>query len=665
MKINWLCIFSVCLILGSSQLYGQEQIDNWENFPADSSIKTLQTFKDIFKSKAAENLNDDEKTAFLKKGIAAATTLEATDEIISFSQMLGEHYNAIDSFSQAISAFEVPIDIAPDTITIARAYNRLGYMYFTVGDYRKSLEHYFKSVKYGKLLHKGWETYPYGNITNVYKHLEDYEKAIEYTKASIAIDEQATFPEREYGLVYNYTNLLIFNDANNQPDSCLYYIDLIEENIEAIDTIESETYQSAIFYARTVIAKFYIDQNAPEIARKYLNLAKANKDERNPTGWLEAEGLYYIRMGQYEKAKSIIQQFEDLDVQNFGDVERLQNLKIEYYTAIGNFRQVAQVQEERLRTQKEKFGNDRLRYSAFAYAEFKNLEQQQRIANLENQQKLDQLASRNRNYVFLIMFLIIAGIATFWWYRNQKNKKLNDYLDEQVRIKTQDLEQANYELRTFNYIASHDIKEPIRNIGNYANLIFRQLPKDVVPKLERYFDIISKSTRQLYTLIEDFAHYTALSKGNTIALQTFSLNEQVETLEHNLSETLNKYRGKIVYNNLPVIHSNASLLYIILKNLIENGLKFNDADVPTVKLSHFATDTYDNIIVQDNGIGIKEEHAEKIFEMFTRLHGRAEYEGSGIGLAIVKLLSKKLGAKIILNSSPGQGSTVTIRLPKQ
>ena len=116
-----------------------------------------------------------------------------------------------------------------------------------------------------------------------------------------------------------------------------------------------------------------------------------------------------------------------------------------------------------------------------------------------------------------------------------------------VAKRTQELEQANYELRTFNYIASHDIKEPIRVIGGYAGLIFKQLPNDLKENLGHYFDTIKKSTKQLYTLVEDFAYYSTLSKNEEIKKEVVDLNLLTSNVVSNLQETIQKYHGKVIF----------------------------------------------------------------------------------------------------------------------
>jgi len=105
------------------------------------------------------------------------------------------------------------------------------YIYLNIGDYDTSLEAFFRSVKYAKLLNNGWESYPIGNIVTVYKNLEDYDNAIKYTWRSIELDTKATYPDKEYGMVYNYSCLVSLHQKKNEPDSCLKYIELINQNV--------------------------------------------------------------------------------------------------------------------------------------------------------------------------------------------------------------------------------------------------------------------------------------------------------------------------------------------------------------------------------------------------------------------------------------------------
>jgi signal transduction histidine kinase len=316
---------------------------------------------------------------------------------------------------------------------------------------------------------------------------------------------------------------------------------------------------------------------------------------------------------------------------------------------------------------------DNRQLSANMEALYRTNEKETENKKLRIQQAKNEVTIQKRTLLGIVLTLglvLLLSIAAWLFYNNRKKQSYNRELEKQVRQRTSelqkannDLEQANYELRTFNYIASHDIKEPIRVIGNYAGLAFRKLPQDLKESLGEYFDTIKRSTAQLYTLIEDFARYTTMSKNETIETKAVNLNSLSLSVVDNLQESIEKYNGQVLIADLPIIPSSNSLLFTTLKNLIENGLKYNKSDKPTVNINYRKTISHHEIIVSDNGIGIEEQYHEKIFEMFKRLHNRAEYDGSGIGLAIVKLSVDKLGGTVELESEEGKGSRFVIQLP--
>ena len=272
------------------------------------------------------------------------------------------------------------------------------------------------------------------------------------------------------------------------------------------------------------------------------------------------------------------------------------------------------------------------------------------------------------------MFIALL-LALGWGYTifqaNRQKRKMNEELEKKVRERTQDLKYANQELtqlnselKTFNYIASHDIKEPIRNIGSYVGLIQHKIPNELLGNLEYYFSTIKKSTSQLYTLVEDLSKYTSLSKTTTVHLSNVDLNEIIESLTINFGSLLKEKNGKIINHGLPIITTSSSMIFIALKHLINNGLKFNDAKEPIIEISYNSILDGHQIIISDNGIGIDAQFHDQIFEMFKRLHDRKTYEGSGIGLAIVKLMVKKINGQIKIKSKKEGGSQFIIELPE-
>jgi signal transduction histidine kinase len=264
----------------------------------------------------------------------------------------------------------------------------------------------------------------------------------------------------------------------------------------------------------------------------------------------------------------------------------------------------------------------------------------------------------NKQRQFLIGGILITGLillvstVLIQIRNNQQLKQLNEQLY-----------QRNNALQQFSYIASHDIKEPMRSIGNYIGLIRRKLSDADKKSLSLFFDNIQNGLQQIYTLIEDVMQYTQVNQDETIKLKTVSLNAIIKNIEVGLESFIQEKGAKVIYSDLPDIESSSSMLFMILKNLIQNGIKFNRSEVPTSEISYAKTQTHHEITVSDNGIGIDESYHDKIFEMFKRLQKRTDYEGSGIGLSIVKLSVDKLGGEIRLNSQIEKGSQFIIKLP--
>jgi signal transduction histidine kinase len=287
-----------------------------------------------------------------------------------------------------------------------------------------------------------------------------------------------------------------------------------------------------------------------------------------------------------------------------------------------------------------------------------------------------EVAEKNaRNTTIIAIGLLLALLLAIGWgyaiyQSNQQKKQMNAQLEQKVQDRTQELnlankelQQVNYELKTFNYIASHDIKEPIRNIGSFVGLIQRRIPEEIKKNLDFYFSTIKRSTSQLYTLVEDFSKYTTLSKEEVVDLTDVDLNVTAQSIKDYFQETLEEKNGQIIYQDLPVLKTSPSMLFIAIKHLVDNGFKYNNSETPTIEIAYQSTDDTHQIIVSDNGIGIDEQYHERIFEMFKRLHDRAAYKGSGIGLAIVKLMVEKLNGEIQLESEVGVGSRFIIKLP--
>jgi light-regulated signal transduction histidine kinase (bacteriophytochrome) len=243
-----------------------------------------------------------------------------------------------------------------------------------------------------------------------------------------------------------------------------------------------------------------------------------------------------------------------------------------------------------------------------------------------------------------------------------------------IQRMNQQLMRSNEELESFAYIASHDLKEPLRQIEMFSSLLQRAFGRQCDPaeKIERWFDGISTSSHRLRALIDHLAQYSRLGSEARIfapADSTLLLAEVLQGFTGQITAT----RCTIETGPLPVVVCDAFQMRQVFQNLISNAIKYRHPERPlVVRISaarQEAPDTGDAaepmmaFRVEDNGIGFEQRHAEQIFKPFERLHSSETYEGSGLGLAICRKVLDRHGGTITVSSRPGEGSIFTFTLP--
>lgn len=225
------------------------------------------------------------------------------------------------------------------------------------------------------------------------------------------------------------------------------------------------------------------------------------------------------------------------------------------------------------------------------------------------------------------------------------------------------LAESNEELRRFSHVASHDMKTPLRSIVSAAQLIERRYASKVEAKDRELLTFISQGASDLHALVESLLEFSRVGEGR-MELQPVELDRVVGRAVEYLRSTLESRKALIEVGALPVVNGNAAMLERMFRNLIENGLKFQPGDSPSVQVSAVGTSTAWEVRVVDRGIGIEGKYLETIFEPFERLHTSDQYPGSGLGLAICRKVALMHGGGIKAASSPGNGTTMVVTLPR-
>ena len=261
-------------------------------------------------------------------------------------------------------------------------------------------------------------------------------------------------------------------------------------------------------------------------------------------------------------------------------------------------------------------------------------------------------------------------------------ESMNLSLEEKVEQRTkelvylnQDLENRNAELAQYAFLASHDLQEPLRKILTFSRIIRE---KFLVDRTEAHdqMDKVIASTERMRDLIHDLLNHSNLSGKSQFS--TIDLNVILENTMSDLELFIKEKNAHIIAGKMPVLQAVPGQIRQIFQNLISNALKFSKKDLaPEILISSEFIDRKDldavagpkgafvRIQVKDNGIGFDEAYRDKIFTIFQRLHGRSEYEGTGIGLAIVKKIVEKHNGLIGSRSSEGEGATFILVLPLQ
>jgi signal transduction histidine kinase len=244
------------------------------------------------------------------------------------------------------------------------------------------------------------------------------------------------------------------------------------------------------------------------------------------------------------------------------------------------------------------------------------------------------------------------------------------HAEQELRDYTRQLEVSMRELEAFTYVASHDLQEPLRKIATFGERLKQQLQGKLDEPQQRSLDRIMSSAERMSRLIEDLLSYSRVSTRGR-AMQRVSLQDVLDDAIETLDLCIEETGAKICpIGPLPAIEGDASQLEQLFQNLLSNAIKFRKPDAaPQVLISCREVARSDEpephieITVKDDGIGFEERYAEQIFAAFHRLHGRDEYPGTGIGLAICRKIVERHHGEVYASSRPGEGAKFVIKLP--
>ncbi len=266
-----------------------------------------------------------------------------------------------------------------------------------------------------------------------------------------------------------------------------------------------------------------------------------------------------------------------------------------------------------------------------------------------------------------------VGISRDVTERRRAQQELQEYkthLEELVAARTAELTRANEalassnaELEKFAYVASHDLQEPLRMVASYTQLLARRYKGKLDADADEFIGFAVDGATRMQQLIQDLLSYSRLTTQGR-PLELIGCQDACNIAMVNLGQSIGDSGAIVNVGALPEVRADATQLAQLFQNLIGNAIKYRNERPPEIQVYAKTEGEYWVFSVQDNGIGIEPQYADRIFEMFQRLHTRLEYSGTGIGLAICRKIVERHGGRIWVESRPGQGSTFLFTIPR-
>lgn len=603
----------------------------WVNFSFSQSIPDSLLLQLPNVNTPAEKVNALNQLAWDNKSEKPLDALKYTDlalriaKINSYSKGIGDAYHTrgmirwyMSEYEEASKYFFEALKIreaSNDSIGLARSFNNIGNVYYRQDNDSLALVYYQKALDYRELLKDSIGLiYSYNNLGDVMAKVEKEQEALKFYDKSLRIAKNI---KELKGQAFVATNLgEYFQERKRYPEGLIFYN-------QALETYEQLDFKYEIALVLNHIAEIYLAQNQADKAIPLLEKSAVLSAQTEGKSVLSSAtknlSLAYAQLSEFEKA------YEYQLAHQQVATEILNKSKDEVVLGI-----------------QAKYQNEK--------------EQRQRDEALrEKERELNSLTT------FVLFFaLITIGVLFFlsmsrYVFQSRMNRLLQEK-NQRIEKQNQTLMKNNNALEQFAYIASHDLKEPLRTIGSYSTLVQRKYQDQLDEEAKEYFGFIIKGVKQMYSLLEDVLAYARTDNEAGMRKEQVNMNEILSSVEDSLQKIVHQKNVSISAEELPIIWANPFQMHQVLQNLISNGIKFNHKEQIKIQIS--AETRKDRFIfsVKDNGIGIDPKYQKQIFNLFHRLDNR-KYSGTGLGLAICAKIVANHNGRIWVDSKEGQGST--------
>lgn len=560
-----------------------------------------------------------------------------------------------------------------DSSNLLNAYGGLGVLFFTVNDYANAIRYYEKALQKAREMHNYIDECVYlDNLSEAYGCRKQYNKAFAHIDLACTIAEKEKDIESQIPLYERYARLYAdvgkFDKAFEKINAALALCEdgqhIRDRNNLTIAKAELQLKQqnneAALTTFKTINEKHI---NVNSLTKVYYELGKIYEDKKDLT---LAESYFIKSQELAQKNQSL--RYNEWNHRALYRINRAQNQPKE---ALFNLELANSLHD-----------------SLFNYEKSGQVtELQFRYDLAQSEQKLKEAhmkAYQNKMWGVLLVGLLIITFLVFSYYWQKKRNEVLVIKNETIRAQKEQLEKVNSEiseknkaieeqkrlledsnamLQQFNYAVAHDLKEPLRNISNFATLINRRYIKDLPPAAASYFEFVMTGASRMGNMLDGLLKYSMMSMDQVTDIETVNIRDIVTEVNDNLRVKIEEQHAQIVFpETMPSLRANRIHLIQLIQNLVSNSLKFVEGN-PIIEIGSRKDDEKVVLFVKDNGIGIHPESGKKLFNLFHRLHrDSSRFEGTGVGLALCKNIVEKYGGKIWFESVEGNGTTFFVQM---
>ncbi len=537
--------------------------------------------------------------------------------------------------------------------------------YVALGDYEQSHEYLLQALEVlGKENDREGMVPIYYEMGNSYFFQEQYEKALEAYQKALALPKD---PKKAGYQNFDCTSAIgsVFSRQEDQEQSLVY-------NKRALQLAQELGYDRGIAHAKFNLAEDYLELKEYNKALAYYEQAKQSMEEINYEygliGCFLGMGRLLNETEQYDHALNYLRSAE-------GMAERIQNKSLtkDVYEALAiNYERTKQadlaasyrVKHNNLKNSLINEETAKMLETKEARLEIQKLKREQQMLMLKKEAEIQSL----QKYFLAatgFFLLLMLGLGFSRYRTEQRTNRILEEKNAEISLQNQQLARSNRDLKQFAYITSHDLKQPLRTIGGYASLVKRRYSdRPLDASANEFLDHITNAVDRMYTLLSDVLAYSSIEKSEDEA-QVVSTADLIQQVLSDLNSQIQDSSAIVeVADDMPIIMGKKGQLSQLFQNLISNAIKFRGENQPMVNVNCRAFEEEYLFSVKDNGIGIDPQYWDTIFAPFKRLHGQADYDGSGIGLSICQKVVEQHNGRMWLDSSEEQGTTFFFSIPK-